>query len=466
MSGIAFLLNGTPVRVEGASPTRTLLDWLREDRGLCGTKEGCNEGDCGACTVMVTDAGGSKAVNACILFLPQLQGKAVRTVEGIAAPDGALHPVQAAMVECHGSQCGFCTPGFIVSMATAHLNGAADHDDQLAGNLCRCTGYAPIIRAAEAAGAQPVPAHMAQDSAFISARISSGDPGGEAAPGVVQPTSSDDLADWYVQNPDATLIAGATDVGLWVTKQLRDLEPVAFLNRVADLQGIERRGGELHVGAGVTIAALRDAVAASLPSLAELFRRFASQQVRNVATIGGNIANGSPIGDGPPALIALGARLHLRRGDEMRSLPLEDFFLDYRKQDRRPGEFVAGVSFPDSAPAFRAYKLSKRFDQDISAVCGCFNVTVTGGEVTAARIAFGGMAGVPKRASAAEAALIGQVWSQEAVARAAQEMARDFTPLSDMRASAAYRMETAQAMLTRYFHDLAGGTVSVLEVAP
>ena len=466
MSGIAFLLNGTPVRVEGASPTRTLLDWLREDRGLCGTKEGCNEGDCGACTVMVTDAGGSKAVNACILFLPQLQGKAVRTVEGIAAPDGALHPVQAAMVECHGSQCGFCTPGFIVSMATAHLNGAADHDDQLAGNLCRCTGYAPIIRAAEAAGAQPVPAHMAQDAKFISGQISSGDPGGEAAPGVVQPTSSDDLADWYVQNPDATLIAGATDVGLWVTKQLRDLEPVAFLNRVADLQGIERRGGELHVGAGVTIAALRDAVAASLPSLAELFRRFASQQVRNVATIGGNIANGSPIGDGPPALIALGARLHLRRGDEMRSLPLEDFFLDYRKQDRRPGEFVAGVSFPDSAPAFRAYKLSKRFDQDISAVCGCFNVTVTGGEVTAARIAFGGMAGVPKRASAAEAALIGQVWSQEAVARAAQEMARDFTPLSDMRASAAYRMETAQAMLTRYFHDLAGGTVSVLEVAP
>lgn len=466
MSGIAFLLNGTPVRVEGASPTRTLLDWLREDRGLCGTKEGCNEGDCGACTVMVTDAGGSKAVNACILFLPQLQGKAVRTVEGIAAPDGALHPVQAAMVECHGSQCGFCTPGFIVSMATAHLNGAADHDDQLAGNLCRCTGYAPIIRAAEAAGAQPVPAHMAQDSAFISGQISSGDPGGETAPGVVQPTSSDDLADWYVQNPDATLIAGATDVGLWVTKQLRDLAPVAFLNRIADLQGIERRGGELHVGAGVTIAALRDAVAGGLPSLAELFRRFASQQVRNVATIGGNIANGSPIGDGPPALIALGARLHLRRGDEMRSLPLEDFFLDYRKQDRRPGEFVAGVSFPDSAPAFRAYKLSKRFDQDISAVCGCFNVTVTGGKMTAARIAFGGMAGVPKRASAAEAALIGQVWSQEAVARAAQEMARDFTPLSDMRASAAYRMETAQAMLTRYFHDLAGGTVSVLEVAP
>ncbi|WP_395541698.1 xanthine dehydrogenase small subunit [Neotabrizicola sp. sgz301269] len=466
MSGIAFLLNGTPVRVEGESPTRTLLDWLREDRGLCGTKEGCNEGDCGACTVMVTDAGGSKAVNACILFLPQLQGKAVRTVEGIAAPDGALHPVQAAMVDCHGSQCGFCTPGFIVSMATAHLNGAADHDDQLAGNLCRCTGYAPIIRAAEAARAQPVPGHFAEDAKFIPAQMLSEGPGEDAPAGVVQPTNSDDLADWYLEHPEATLIAGATDVGLWVTKQLRDLAPVAFLNRVGDLQGIERRGGELHVGAGVTIADMREAVAASLPSLAELFRRFASQQVRNVATIGGNIANGSPIGDGPPALIALGARLHLRRGDEMRSLPLEDFFLDYRKQDRRPGEFVAGVSFPETAPAFRAYKLSKRFDQDISAVCGCFNVTVTDGKVTAARIAFGGMAGVPKRATAAEAALVRQAWDETAIAQAGAAMAGDFTPMSDMRASAAYRMETAQAMLTRYFHDLAGGAVSVLEVAP
>jgi xanthine dehydrogenase small subunit len=465
MSGIAFLLNGTPVRVEGASPTRTLLDWLREDRGLCGTKEGCNEGDCGACTVMVTDAGGSRAVNACILFLPQLDGKAVRTVEGIAAPEGALHPVQAAMVDCHGSQCGFCTPGFIVSMATAHLNGARDHDDQLAGNLCRCTGYAPIIRAAAAASTQPVPSHMAEDTAFLSAQISSG-VRGQTAPGVFQPTNSDDLADWYLQNPEATLIAGATDVGLWVTKQLRDLAPVAFLNRVADLQGIERRGGDLHVGAGVTIAQLREAVAPGLPSLAELLRRFASQQIRNVATIGGNIANGSPIGDGPPALIALGARLHLRRGDEMRSLALEDFFLDYRKQDRKPGEFVAGVSFAETAPAFRAYKLSKRFDQDISAVCGCFNVTVTEGRVIQARIAFGGMAGVPKRAAAAETALMGQVWDEATVTRAAEAMAQDFTPLSDMRASAAYRMEAAQAMLQRYFDDLSGKAVSVLEVAP
>jgi xanthine dehydrogenase small subunit len=464
MTEVAFLLNGTPVRVTGESPTRTLLDWLRETRGLCGTKEGCNEGDCGACTVMVTDDSGVKALNACILFLPQLDGKAVRTVEGLSGPDGAMHPVQEAMVAHHGSQCGFCTPGFVVSMAVAHLNGALDHDDQLAGNLCRCTGYAPIVRAAKAAESAPVPDWMKSDALSLP-QISPG-VRGQAAPGGFSPRDSDELADWYLANPDATLIAGATDVGLWVTKQLRDLAPVAFLNNVADLKGIEVQGGQLHVGACVTIAALRAAVADRLPSFGELLRRYASEQVRNAATIGGNIANGSPIGDGPPALIALGATLHLRRGDEMRNLPLEDFFLDYRKQDRRPGEFVAGVSFPDHAPALRCYKISKRFDQDISAVCGCFNVTVEGGKVTAARIAFGGMAGIPKRAAHAEAALVGKDWTEATVNAAAQGMAADFTPLSDMRASSGYRMQVAQNLLRRYFHDLQGTAVSVLEVQP
>jgi xanthine dehydrogenase small subunit len=460
---IAFLLNGTPVRVEGAAPTRTLLDYLRETRGLSGTKEGCNEGDCGACTVMVTDEGGSKALNACILFLPQLDGKAVRTVEGIAGPEGQMHPVQTAMVAHHGSQCGFCTPGFVVSMAVAHLNGARDHDDQLAGNLCRCTGYAPIVRAAEAAEAEPVPDWMKTDAAFILAQVSPG-VRGQAASGAFRPRDSDELAEWYLAHPEGVLIAGATDVGLWVTKGLRDLSPVAFLNGVEDLKGIEMQGGQLHVGACVTIAALRAAVAERLPSFGELLRRYASEQVRNAATIGGNIANGSPIGDGPPALIALGSTLHLRRGDEMRSLPLEDFFLEYRKQDRRPGEFVEGVSFPEHAPGLRCYKVSKRFDQDISAVCGCFNVSVEGGVVTQARIAFGGMAGVPKRASGAEAALVGQPWTLATAEAAAKAMAGDFVPLSDMRASAAYRLTVAQNLMVRYFHDLAGVPVSVLGV--
>ena len=481
MSEIAFLLNGTPVTLSDAPPTGTLLDWLRETRGLTGTKEACCEGDCGACTVLVTDADGTaRALNACILFLPQIAGRAVRTVEGLAAPDGTLHPVQQAMIDHHGAQCGFCTPGFVMSMAAAHANGRTDHDDQLAGNLCRCTGYAPIIRAAQAAEGAPQPDWLTSDAAVSLAHISSGGrpssppsvqgpmgDGGRQPPGHgFRPTTSAELAQWYAQTPDATLIAGATDVGLWVTKQLRDLSPVAFLNGIADLARIETTPDTIRIGAGVTLSALWEAMKTAHPSFAEMLRRYGSVQVRNAATIGGNIANGSPIGDGPPALIALGATLHLRQGGARRSMPLEDFFLDYRKQDRRPGEFVEAVTIPATAPGLRCYKISKRFDQDISALCGCFNVTVEGGTATAARIAFGGMAGTPKRAAAVEKALLGQAWTAATISAALPAFAQDFTPLSDMRASAAYRLTTAQNLLTRYFHDLAGRPVSVLEVAP
>ncbi len=453
MNDIAFLLNGTPVRVSGDDPTRTLLQWLREDRGLTGTKEGCNEGDCGACTVMVTDAGGTRALNACILFLPQLHGRAVRTVEGLTGSKGETHPVQAAMVDHHGSQCGFCTPGFVMSMAAAQVNGASDHDDYLAGNLCRCTGYAPIIRAAEAVEGTQAPGWMAEALP-------------EAGPAPFAPTSSDALANWYAAHPDATLVAGATDVGLWVTKQLRDLPEVAFLHACADLQKIERDGDRLRIGAGVTIAALRKAVAETHPAFAELLRRFASEQVRQAATVGGNIANGSPIGDTPPALIAMGAVLHLRKGDTRREIPLEAFFLDYGKQDRAKGEFVEAVTIPASAPGLACYKLSKRFDQDISAVCGCFAIGVEGGKIANARIAFGGMAGIPKRAAAVEAALVGRDWTLATVTAALPAFASDFAPMTDMRASSAYRLEAAQNMLIRYFHERAGQAVSVLEVTP
>lgn len=464
MTDIAFHLNGTPVRVSGASPTRTLLDWLREERGLTGTKEGCNEGDCGACTVMVTDESGPRALNACILFLPQLQGKAIRTVEGIAGPEGQPHPVQQAMVAEHGSQCGFCTPGFVVSMAVAHAQGRRDHDDVLAGNLCRCTGYAPIIRAAQAAESAPIPDWFS--APLTLAQTPPGEGANSPLPDALRPRGIAELADLYAAHPEATLIAGATDVGLWVTKELRELPLPIFLNGIAELARIERQGDKLRIGAGVTMAALRQAIGDLHPSFGELLRRFASEQIRNAATVGGNIANGSPIGDTPPALIALGAVLHLRQGEATRDLPLEAFFLDYRKQDRRPGEFVEAVTIPAEAPALRCYKLSKRFDQDISAVCGCFNVTVADGRVTAARIAFGGMAGIPKRAAAVEAALLGQPWGEATVAAALPAFAADFTPLSDMRASAGYRLQAAQNMLTRYLHDLAGRPVSVLEVQP
>ncbi len=433
-------------------PTATLLDWLREDRGLTGTKEGCNEGDCGACTIMVTDEDGAKALNSCILFLPQLHGKAVRTVEGASGPNGEAHPVQQAMVDLHGSQCGFCTPGFVMSMVAGHATGATDHDTQLAGNLCRCTGYAPIIRAAQAAEDQPVPTWV-KDKPVAS----------PSSPPML-PTSSDALATVYTDHPEATLVAGATDVGLWVTKQLRDLDPVIFLNRCDDLKQITITDRELRFGAMVDMNRMGDALVDLHPSYAEMIRRYASVQVRHAATVGGNIANGSPIGDNPPALIALDATLHLRRGDTRRQLPLEEFFLDYGKQDRLPGEFVEAVSFPRQADRLKCYKLSKRFDQDISAVCGCFNITVSDGTVTQARIAFGGMAGIPKRATHVETAIIGKPWAHATVKAALPRFAEDFAPLTDMRASATYRLETAKALLERYFHEDQGDVTNVLEV--
>ncbi len=441
------------MELANVDPTVTLLDWLREDRSLTGTKEGCNEGDCGACTVMVTDQGGAKALNSCILFLPQLHGKAVRTVEGASSPDGKAHPVQQAMVDLHGSQCGFCTPGFVMSMVAGHANGATDHDTQLAGNLCRCTGYAPIIRAAKAVEKHPVPVWVKDK------------PDAAPAASPMLPRSSDELAAIYAEHPEATLVAGATDVGLWVTKQLRDLKTVIFMNGCDDLKQITVTDNEIRLGAMVDMNRIGEALGDLHPSYAEMIRRYASVQVRHAATVGGNIANGSPIGDNPPALIALGASLHLRKGDTRRTLPLEKFFIDYGKQDRVPGEFVEAVSFPRQADRLKCYKLSKRFDQDISAVCGCFNITVAEGTVTQARIAFGGMAGVPKRATQVETTLTGKPWTAATVQSALTMFAEDYAPMSDMRASAHYRLETAKAMLERYFLEDQGQVTNVLEVS-
>ena len=449
---ITFLLNGETAHIAGASPTMTLLDWLRETRGLTGTKEGCNEGDCGACTVIVTDQHGARTLNACILFLPQLQGKAIRTVEGVSGPDGQLHPVQQAMIDHHGSQCGFCTPGFITSMACAHLNRDTGYDDALAGNLCRCTGYAPIVRAAEAAAQEPVPDWMMDEPPQVD--------NVDAA----LPRNADALAAWYLAHPDGVLVGGATDVGLWVNKNLRDLPQVAFLSACSDLQQIDETEDEIRIGAAVTMDRVHAAMQDRHPAYAEMIRRYGSLQVRNAATIGGNIANGSPIGDNPPALIALNARLHLRKGDVRREIPIEDFFIDYGKQDRAPGEFVEAVSIPKQQDKLRVYKLSKRFDQDISAVCGAFNITLTDGVISDARIAFGGMAGIPKRAAAVEAALVGQLWTESTVRAAQAAFDDDFTPLTDMRASATYRLGSARNMLMRAWLEDQDQPTSVLEV--
>ncbi|MBB6252799.1 xanthine dehydrogenase small subunit [Nitrospirillum iridis] len=464
---VRFLLGDEPRELTDVDPTLTVLDWLRGTERRLGTKEGCAEGDCGACTVVVGRlADGTvryEAINACIRFLATLDGCQLLTVEHLKRPDGTLHPVQQAMVDCHGSQCGFCTPGFVMSLyALNRAEAAPDEqriDDALAGNLCRCTGYAPIVAAARQVrdgGRAPdhiddvLPAVIKALTALADDKIVETGRDGRR---FLAPATVDQLADLVLAHPDATIVSGATDVGLWVTKHQKVLPTIIYTGRVAELARIQDRGGALELGAGVTFTAAKVALGALHPDLDELLRRVGAEQVRNAGTIGGNIANGSPIGDTPPALIALGATLTLRRGRERRTLALQDYFLAYGRQDRRPGEFVESVTVPKPGPGdlFAAYKISKRFDQDISALCACFLVTVDGaGIVTRARLAYGGMAGTPKRADAAEAALLGRPWDAAAARDAKAALARDFAPLSDWRASAAYRLTVAGNLLLKF----------------
>ena len=459
---IRFLLDGRVQAVRDVDPTRTLLEHLRGDLGRTGTKEGCAEGDCGSCTVLVGEAEGDgvtwRAVNSCIQFLPMLHGKALMTVESLSK-DGALHPVQQAMVDGHGSQCGFCTPGIVMSLyakAVAAKGTDAPAAEMLAGNLCRCTGYGPIIevaRAVEADAAPDVAADLAalDDGAMLD--VSYDDPIQGVTRRWLAPRSLKQLAQAFVEHPDAVIVAGATDVGLWVTKQRRPLKTLIDIGQIAELKVIKPVDGGIRIGAGVRYVDAMETLGGLYPELGAIMRRLGSTQVRNSGTIGGNIANGSPIGDMPPALIAAGATLVLNRGGERRQMPLEAFFLDYGQQDRRPGEFVEAVIVPAPKPdlIFKVFKLSKRFDQDISAVCGAFALRIDGGVVTSARIAFGGMAGTPRRASACEAALIGQPWSESTIETAMAAIDADYTPLSDMRASAAYRSLTARNMLRKVF---------------
>ncbi|MCA0943217.1 xanthine dehydrogenase small subunit [Salipiger pacificus] len=475
-SEIRFLLNGRALSLPEVPATQTLLDFLRLDRRLTGTKEGCAEGDCGACTVLVgrLHAGTLRyeAVNACIRFTASLDGCHVVTIEHLSGPDGALHPVQRAMVEHHGAQCGFCTPGIVMSLYALWMQAPQPTEAQvetaLQGNLCRCTGYAPIIRAAVAVSQYGTPEadHLVQERGRVTAelvalkdarRIETGPENNRA----IVPADLDDFAAAYAEQPQATVIAGSTDVGLWVTKFLRPISPAIFIAHLPELKAVEISSEAITVGAGVSYSELQPLIAEHLPHLADYWDRIAGWQVRNMGTIGGNIANGSPIGDTPPVLIALGAEVTLRLGAERRTLPLEAYFVDYGKQDRRPGEFVESIRIPLPSATTRcaAYKISKRRDEDISAVAAGIGVTVTTGQITEARIALGGMAATPKRASGAEAALLGQPWSEASFAAAARAMADDFAPLSDWRASADYRMRVAQNLLRRFFLEQDGQPV-------
>lgn len=471
---VRFILNGESVALAEVDPTATLLDHLRYRMRLTGTKEGCSEGDCGACTVIVGDlapAGDAvtwRAVNACILFLPAIDGKAVLTIESLAA-GGALNPLQACMAANGSSQCGFCTPGFMMSLHARSI-GAVGHDlpvaDVISGNLCRCTGYGPIIEAGEAA----VPVAR-DDEALVAALQKLADD--DMRSGIFgdrrwfAPRTADELVGLMAANPDARIVAGATDVGLWVTKGLRTIDTLIFIGDIAELQTIAETPEGLTIGAGVRHADAHAALARLHPDLGELARRFAGLQVRNAGTVGGNIANGSPIGDWPPAFIALGAELTLRSAGGRRTMPLEAYFIDYGKQDRQPGEFVESITLPrpDHADIIHIAKLSRRFDSDISAVCGALRLTVRDGRIAAARVAFGGMAATPRRAPACEGALTGQPFSRVTIDAAAAALRTDFTPLSDVRGSADYRLEAAANLLLRLWLRSQGEAVSVLELA-
>ena len=481
---IRFLLGQEARSLAGTDPTRTVLEYLREDEGLCGTKEGCAEGDCGACTVMVSErlAGGGvrfRPINACIMFLPALDGKQLLTVEHLGGSTGPLHPVQRAMVDHHASQCGFCTPGFVMSLATMHREGAGPDrqgiTDALAGNLCRCTGYRPILDAARAALAAPrEAADIVKESDSLAERLAALDTEaetldcGSAGRRYLAPRSLDELTAILADEPEALLLGGGTDIGLWVTKQQKTLPLLVATEHVSEMRRIERHETHLSIGGAVAYADAAAALAALAPATAGLIRRIGSRQIRERGTIGGNIGNASPIGDMPPLLMVMEAVLVLASTQGLRRLPIGDFFKAYRQTALAPGEVIAAIEIPVLAAETRLgiYKVSKRFDQDISAVCAAFAITVEAGRVSAVRIAYGGMAAVPKRATAAEATLLGCPWTEAAVRAAMTAMEDDFAPLSDMRASAAYRQLVGRNLLLKFYleHPDDGATAEHLQL--
>ena len=468
---LRFILNGDDVSLSDVGPDETLLDYLRLRRSLRGTKEGCAEGDCGACTVLVGKLSGGKlvyeSVNACIRFLGSLDGCHVVTVEHLRGEGGKLHPVQQAMVDFHGSQCGFCTPGFVMSLYGLWMRtpdpSVAAIEKTLQGNLCRCTGYEAIVRAAQAissyGAAKKDP--LAGERRQIAARLAALRDGlrveiGEGSGRLVVPASVNDFASLLKKEPAATIVAGSTDVGLWVTKHMRAISPAIFIGGLDGLRGISEENGVITIGAGATYSEAFPTLAKRIPALGPLFDRIGGEQVRNMGTIGGNIANGSPIGDTPPPFIALGGRLTLRRGKKRRTIALEDFFIAYGKQDRRPGEFVEAVHvpIPEKGSRFAVHKVTKRRDEDITATLGAFHLTLAkNGTVAAIRIAYGGMAATPKRARAVEAALLGKPWTEATVEAAIPAYDLDFTPLTDMRATAAYRQLAAKNLLRRFLAE-------------
>lgn len=453
-----FLLNQQPISIDNVDPSLTVLNWLRNDRLRCGTKEGCASGDCGACTVVIGSAENDKmryrSANACLLLVGQLHGKQLLTVEDVA--QGAdLHPVQQALACGHASQCGFCTPGIVMSAFAMQKNGATAEREaithHLGGNLCRCTGYRPIVEAAIQILTTPytdsVTLHEAQTVKQLQAL------GAASDEKLLRPETLDALAEAYYQHPQARLLAGGTDLNVLVTQAYQRHSQLISLARVAELCGIEQQGNRLAIGAMTTLDQCQHVLKDLIPAFSEMLNRFASQQIRNQGTLGGNLANASPIGDCAPALLALDATLRLRCGSQTRDVLLADFFTGYRQTIMQSGEFITHILIADVTLSrkLRLWKVSKRREDDISSVFAAIDLAVDNGVITRARVAYGGMAATPARAWHCEEALVGNALNAMTLQSAQQALADDFSPLSDARASAEYRLQVAKNLLKRYF---------------
>jgi xanthine dehydrogenase small subunit len=472
---IRLVRRGELVRLGNVPPDRTLLEVLREDLGCTGTKEGCGEGDCGACTVVIAEpvdgALAYRAINSCIRLAHSVDGMALWTVEDLAAEDGTLHPAQEAMVQCHGSQCGFCTPGFVMSLFGMYQNHVCRGEtvtrelaqEELSGNLCRCTGYRPILDAARQMSRLPAAkvdeqAILAQLDQIAGSRTESTGP-------YLAPTSLSELLALRAAHPQAQVVAGCTDVGLWVTKMHMQFAQVLDVTRVRELRRVESYERHLAIGAAVTLADAFEALVAQRPQLKTFANRFAGLPVRNSGTLGGNVANGSPIGDSMPLLIALGAHLVLLSARGHREMPLEQFYTGYRKNVLAPDEVVGWIKvpLPTEGEFLRAYKISKRYDDDISAICLVVAMRIENGVVQHVGIGAGGVAATPARALQAEAALRGRPWTLAAAQQAAAALRAEFQPISDMRASSEYRAEVLGNLMQRFWLESQGAQQINLE---
>ncbi len=478
---VRFVLDGRIVEAQGERRTTTVLDYLREQLHRTGTKEGCAEGDCGACVVMVGELNAQGTgvdyvpVNSCIQLLPSLDGKSVKTIESLKKADGSLHPVQDEMIKCHGSQCGFCTPGIVMSLVNLvqvlPTPSRQQITDSLSGNLCRCTGYTPIIDATFKAVEKKselkiddradVPLLKEIQRASTPTLTLDGDlilqPVVRTKKGneFVSPATVAEVADYLVKHPTTTLLAGSTEIGLQVNKQFVRPDHILYLGNVAELRQVKETATAWRMGAAVSLATVETLLAKAYPDFVEVLRRFGSPPIRSTATLAGNIANGSPIGDSMPCLMALGASLVLRRGDKTRKVLLDNFYTGMKKNVLVAGEFIEAIELPKpvAGQVFRAHKVSKRFEQDISATCAAISYSLKGGKLSGVKLAYNGLAPSPCRAPKLEAVLEGKAPIDVKAADLDAAIAASFTARDGLRATWTYRALVARNLVLDFIEE-------------